>query len=132
MKLNIPAKIIYLSPNRLKDIRPADPEWISDAAESPADIVKAQVESIREVYRLVRSELAYHKFDPNNTFLNLPKDEDGNVDHEKWHSIESHLLDHFPKEHCSAVEFACYIEEYVNSFPVNPIPVWVTVPALAW
>jgi len=55
MKLNIPAKIIYLSPNRLKDIRPADPEWISDAAESPADIVKAQVESIREVYRLVRS-----------------------------------------------------------------------------
>jgi hypothetical protein len=128
MKLNIPAKIIYLSPNRLKDIRPADPEWISDAAESPADIVKAQVESIREVYRLVRSELAYHKFDPNNTFLNLPKDEDGNVDHEKWHSIESHLLDHFPKEHCSAVEFACYIEEYVNSFPVNPIPVWVTVP----
>lgn len=120
MQLNIPAKVIYLSPNRLKDIKPANPEWISDSAESPTDIVKAQVESIREVFRLVRSALADDDFYPEDTFLKLPSEDE-------WISINHHLLNHFPKQYSSVVEFACYIEDYVNSFPVNPIPVWVTV-----
>jgi len=127
MQLNIPARVIYESPERLKDIRPAESEIAQSIKLKPADKVKAQVECLREVYRLVRSELAHVDFDPDNTFLNLQKDEDGKVDHENWHSIRSHLLDHFPKQFESIVMFALYIEEHVNTLPYNPINPWVTV-----
>ena len=120
MKVNLPAKVIYLSPGRLKDVTPSDPDWNHDGKITPAERTKAQVESIRDVYRLVRSELANDDFNPEDTFLSLPDEED-------WISLSHHLLNHFPKKYSSVVEFACYIEEHVNSFPVNPIKVWVTV-----
>ncbi|MBT3679268.1 MAG: hypothetical protein HOI12_13930 [Candidatus Marinimicrobia bacterium] len=121
MQLNIPARVIYESPDRLEDIRPVESEIAQSTKLVIADKVKAQVECIREVYRLVRSELIRNDFNPASTFVDLK-------DLEQRQSTASHLVHRFSDEFQGVVEFAIYIEEYVNSLPANLLKPWVTVP----
>ena len=104
MQLNIPARVIYESPDRLEDIRPVESEIAQSTKLVIADKVKAQVECIREVYRLVRSELIRNDFNPASTFVDLK-------DLEQRQSTASHLVHRFSDEFQGVVEFAIYIEE---------------------
>ena len=108
MQLNIPARVIYESPERLKDIRPAESEIAQSIKLKTADRIKAQVECIREVHRLVRSELLRDDFNPASTFIDLK-------DLEQRQSTARHLVHRFSDENQGVVEFAIYIEEHVNS-----------------
>ena len=121
MQLNIPARVIYESPERLKDIRPAESEIAQSIKLKTADRIKAQVECIREVHRLVRSELLRDDFNPASTFIDLK-------DLEQRQSTARHLVHRFSDENQGVVEFAIYIEEHVNSLPSNLLKQWVTLP----
>jgi len=120
MQLNIPARVIYESPARLKEIRPAESEIAQSIKLKSADKVKAQVECIRDVYRLVRSEIVDDDFNPSSTFIDIK-------DLKERHSTADHLIHRFSDEYQGVVQFALYIEEYVNSLPANLLQPWVTV-----
>jgi hypothetical protein len=115
---NLPGRVIYNSPKRLADVWPDKQKWHNKDRPEDRDIIKAQVEKIREIYRILRSEL----FDPergDDVKVIAPKSFDGGI------TIEQHLLVKFPPHYSSIIKLACYIEENVNSFPEDPIKRWV-------
>ena len=117
---NLPGRVIYKSPLRLAEVWPDKQKWHNKNKPEDRDIVKAQVEKIREIYRVLRSEL----LDPdrsNELRIIAPGSFNGDI------TIEQHLLTKFPAIYSSIIRFACYIEENVNSFPEDPIRTWVTV-----
>jgi len=107
-------------PERMEEVLPDKRKWLNKDKPEPVDVVKAQVEKFREIYRILRSELLYKErggdlkiidpdtYPPNNT-------------------TESHILNCFPREYDKHIQFACYIEEFVNTFPADPIRSWITV-----
>ena len=117
---NIPGRAIYQTPERMGEVLPDKRKWLNKEKPEPGDIVKAQVEKFREIYRILRSEL----YDPgrsgDSSIIAPDTFPEGNT-------IESHLLNWFPQEYTKHIQFACYIEEFVNTFPADPIRSWITV-----
>ena len=118
---NIPGRVIYQTPERMGEVLPDKRKWLNKEKPEPGDIVKAQVEKFREIYRILRSELHNDEWSDDLKII-VP----GSFQMKT--TIESHLLEHFPQEYDKHIQFACYIEEYVNSFPDDPFKAWVTVP----
>ena len=118
---NLPGRVIYNSPKRLSEVWPNKQKWLSKDKPEDRDVVKAQVEKVREIYGVLRGEL----LDPdrsNELRIIAPGSFNGDI------TIEQHLLSKFPAKYSSIIQFACYIEENVNSYPEDPIKTWVTVP----
>ena len=117
---NLPGRVVYKSPKRLADVWPDKQKWHNKNKPEDRDIVKAQVEKIREIYRVLRSELL-DSDRSNELRIIAPGSFNGDI------TIEQHLLTKFPAIYSSIIRFACYIAENVNSFPEDPIKTWVTV-----
>jgi len=118
---NLPGRVVYNSPSRLAEVLPDKRKWLKKDEPELTDIIKAQVEKVREIFRIIRSEL----FDPDRPAKRriIAADAfDCNT------TIEQHLLAKFPRNYSSVIKFACYIEENVNSYPIDPIRTWVTIP----
>ncbi len=118
---NIPGRVIYQAPERMGEVLPDKRKWLNKEKPEAGDIVKAQVEKFREIYRILRSELHDPEMSGNSSISAPGTFQEGIT-------IEKHLLDWFPLEYGKHIQFACYIEEYVNSFPDDPFKAWVTVP----
>ncbi len=117
---NIPGRVIYQTPERMGDVLPDKRKWLNKEKPEAGDIVKAQVEKFREIYRILRSELHGLEKICDSSIIAPGTFPDGNT-------IESHLLNCFPGEYDKHIQFACYIEEFVNTFPPDPIRSWITV-----
>ncbi len=118
---NIPGRVIYQTPERMGEVLPDKRKWLNKEKPEPGDIVKAQVEKFREIYRILRTELHNDEWSDDLKII-------APGSFQMRTTIESHLLEHFPHEYDKHIQFACYIEEYVNSFPDDPFKAWVTVP----
>jgi hypothetical protein len=117
---NPPGRVVYNSPSRLAEVLPDKRKWLSKKKPELNDVIKSQVEKVREIFRILRSEL----YDPNmsdNSRIIKAGVFSGNI------TIEQHLLTKFPPKYSDVIRFACYIEENVNSFPEDPITPWVTL-----
>ncbi len=117
----IPGRTIYQTPKRMEEVLPDKRKWLDLAKPEQVDVVKAQVEKFREIYRILRNELNEHETGGDLKIITPDTFPDGNT-------IESHLLNCFPREYDKHIQFACYIEEFVNTFPEDPIRTWVSVP----
>ena len=58
---NLPGRLVYNSPSRLAEVLPDKRKWLNKDEPELTDIIKAQVEKVREIFRIIRSEL----FDPD-------------------------------------------------------------------
>jgi hypothetical protein len=117
---NLPGRVVYNNPSRLAEVLPDKRKWLNKDEPELTDIIKAQVEKVREIFRILRSELYDPKRSDDSRIIKAGAF-DGNI------TIEQHLLAVFPPKYSDVIRFACYIEENVNSFPEDPIKPWVTL-----